>query len=87
LGRIHTTIYAVARCRCGLSGKHRPRQCIGKYRGSCCGTLRKTAGSIAKASVEAGFKAGFDVATMPLREAAKALSGEVSPETLSEGLR
>ncbi|OSC42679.1 haloacid dehalogenase [Mycobacterium decipiens] len=41
--------------------------------------LAKTAGSAAKAGVETGMK----VATIPLREGAKALSGELSRETLS----
>ena len=39
------------------------------------GTLGKTAGSVAEA--------GFNIATMPLREGARALSGDLSRETLS----
>src|SRR5271166_2781140 len=39
------------------------------------GTLGKTAGSVAEA--------GFSIATMPLREGARALSGDLSRETLS----
>jgi cation-transporting ATPase I len=43
------------------------------------GTLGKSAASVAKA----GIGTGVDVATIPLREGAKMLSGELSRETLS----
>ncbi len=43
------------------------------------GTLGKTAGSVARTC----FEAGIEAATLPLREGAKAVSGELSRETLS----